>query len=90
MLINQILAKVHNKFGKFFLQNLSALAHSWFATVVDGHELGPVYHFQLKQLKYVDPKVEGAVGATMDFMVDFGIDIHFPLKKIGVHVHSSL
>ena len=30
-------------------------AHSWFATVVDGNELGPVYSFQLKQLKYEDP-----------------------------------
>ena len=29
--------------------------HSWFATVVDGNELGPVYPFQLKQLKYEDP-----------------------------------
>ena len=25
-------------------------AHSWFATVVDGNELGQVYPFQLKQL----------------------------------------
>ena len=29
--------------------------HSWFATVVDGNELGPVYPFQLKQLEYEDP-----------------------------------
>ena len=29
--------------------------HSWFATVVDGNELCPVYPFQLKQLKYEDP-----------------------------------
>ena len=27
-------------------------AHSWFATVVDGNELGPV---QLNKLKYEDP-----------------------------------
>ena len=30
-------------------------AHSWFATVVDGNELGPVYPFQLNKLKYKDP-----------------------------------
>ena len=64
--------------------------HSWFAAVVDGNELGPVYPFQLNQLKYEDPKDEGAVGATMDFMVDFGIDIHIPLQKIESHVRSSL
>ena len=29
--------------------------HNWFATVGDGNELGPVYPFQLKQLKYEDP-----------------------------------
>ena len=29
--------------------------YSWFATVVDSNELGPVYPFQLKQLKYKDP-----------------------------------
>ena len=32
-----------------------SLAHSWFATVVDGNELGPVYPFQLNKLKYEDP-----------------------------------
>ena len=31
------------------------IAHSWFATVVDDNELGPVYPFQLKQLEYEDP-----------------------------------
>ena len=56
-------------------------SHSWFATVVDGNELGPVYPFQLKQLEYEDPEDEGAVGATMDFMADFDIDIHISLKK---------
>ena len=30
-------------------------AHSWFATIVDGNELGQVYSFQLKQLKSEDP-----------------------------------
>ena len=35
--------------------------HSWFATVVEGNELGPIYLFQLKQLKYEDPSDEGAV-----------------------------
>ena len=30
-------------------------AHSWFATVVDGNELGSVYPFQRKKLKYEDP-----------------------------------
>ena len=34
---------------------LDILGHSWFATVVDGNKLGPVYPFQLKQLKYEDP-----------------------------------
>ena len=34
---------------------LTALAHSWFATVVDGNELGPVFPFQSKQLEYEDP-----------------------------------
>ena len=33
----------------------TVLGHSWFATVVDGNELGPVYPFQLKQLEYEDP-----------------------------------
>ena len=42
--------------------------HSWFATVVDGNELGPVYPFQLNKLEYED------------FMVDFGMDIHIPLQ----------
>ena len=57
---------------------------------MDGNELGPVYPFQLKQLKYENPSDEGAVGATMDFMVDFGIDIHILLKKFESHVRSSL
>ena len=30
------------------------MAHSWFAIVVDGNELRPVYHFKLKQVKYED------------------------------------
>ena len=29
--------------------------HSWFAIVVGGNELGPVYSFQPKQLKYEEP-----------------------------------
>ena len=49
--------------------------------VVDNNELCPVYPFQLKQLKYEDPEDEGAVEATMDFMVDFGIYIHTSLEK---------
>ena len=57
---------------------------------MDGNELGPVYPFQLNKLKYEDPKDEGAVGATIDFMVDFGIDIHIPLQKNESHVRSSL
>ena len=40
-------------FGKTACSELSA--HSWFATVVDGNELGPVYPFQLNKLKYEDP-----------------------------------
>ena len=61
---------------------LKQSAHSLFTTVVDSNELGLVYPFQLKQLKYQDPQDEGAVGATMDFMVDCGTDIHIMLKKI--------
>ena len=34
---------------------LETEAHSWFATVVGGNELGPVYPFQLNKLKYEDP-----------------------------------
>ena len=34
---------------------LTFSTHSWFASVIDGNELGPLYPFQLKQLKYVDP-----------------------------------
>ena len=30
-------------------------SHSWYATVVNGNELAPVYPFQHKQLKYEDP-----------------------------------
>ena len=60
------------------IYELAFMAHSWFANVVDGNELGPFYPFQLKQLRYE----EGAVGATIDLMVHFGIDIHIPLKKI--------
>ena len=58
--------------------------------VVDSNELCPVYPFQLKQLKYEDPEDEGAVEATIDFMVDFGIYIHIPLKKIELYVRSLL
>ena len=47
---------------------------------MDGNELGQVYSFQLK-LKYEDPEDERVVGATMDFVVDFGIYIHIPLQK---------
>ena len=57
---------------------------------MDGNELGPVYPFQLNKLKYEDPSDEGAVGATMDFMVDFGIYNHIPLQKSESHVRSSL
>ena len=46
---------------------LTVWAHSWFNTVVDSNELGPVCPFQLKQLKYEDPQDEGAIGTTMDF-----------------------
>ena len=55
---------------------------------MDGNELGPVYPFQLKQLKYEDPQDEGVVGATMDFMIDWGINIHIPLKNVESHVGS--
>ena len=58
--------------------------------VVDSNELCPVYPFQLKQLKYEDPEDEGAVGATMNFMVDFGIYIHILLEKFDSHVRSLL
>ena len=30
----------------------------------------------MKQLKYEDSKDEGAFGGTINFMADFGIDIH--------------
>ena len=34
---------------------LETEVHSWFATVVGGNELGPVYPFQLNNLKYEYP-----------------------------------
>ena len=48
--------------------------------MVDSNELGHFLPFQLKQLKYEDPKDEGAFGATMDCMVDYGVDHNIPLK----------
>ena len=64
---------------------LGLFAHSWFATVVDGIELGQVYPFQLNQLKYEDSQDDEVVEATRDFMVGFGIYIHIPLKKNSSH-----
>ena len=49
---------------------INSTTHSWFATEVDGNELGPVYLVQLKQLKYEDPSDEWIFVATMDFMID--------------------
>ena len=40
--------------GRLWLDLISS-SHSWFTTIVDGNELGSVYPFQLKQLKYKDP-----------------------------------
>ena len=74
MLINQLwYCRFRNHCKNFHPKVISFLAHSWFATLVDSNELGPVYPFQLKQLKYEDPYREGAVGATMDIIIDFGI-----------------
>ena len=45
------------RLNTFYLLRLTVLCmgKSWSATEVDGNELGPVYPFQLKQLKYEDP-----------------------------------
>ena len=59
-------------------------AHSWFASVVYGNEIGPVYLVQLKELKMKIVKMKGVVGAIIDFMVNFGIDIHIQLKNFWV------
>ena len=37
-------------------------SHRWFATVLDGNELDPVYPFQLKQLKIKILKMRGLLG----------------------------
>ena len=86
---NSVINKALNQNYTFTLISVF-LAHSWFTTVVDCNELDPANPFQLNKLKYEDPLDEGVVGATMDFMVDFGIDIHVPLKKFESHVRSSL
>ena len=40
----------------FILQTLVVkLANSWITTIVGSNELGTIYHFHLKQLKYEDP-----------------------------------
>ena len=39
--------------------HIHQLAHSWFTSVVDSTERGPVYPFQLKPLNYEDREDEG-------------------------------
>ena len=64
--------------------------HSWFTTVVDGTELGPVYPIQLKPLKYLYHENEGAMGATMAVMKDFGINIPITYKKSRIRETLNL
>ena len=61
---------------KDYLLQVNNVPHSWFISVVDTDELGPVQPVQVKQSKYVDHEDEGAMGAMMTFMLDFGINIH--------------
>ena len=44
---------------------ICVIAHSWFTSVVDSTELGPVYPIQLKPLKYEDHEDEGPMGALI-------------------------
>ena len=63
---------------KDYLLQVNNAPHSWFISVVDTDELGPVQPVQVKQSKYEDHEGEGAMGAMIAFMVDFGMNNHIP------------
>ena len=61
--------------------------HSWFDTIVDGNELGPVYPFQLKQLKY--ELRQGVPGQLGDSPVSCKSNSdYFPFLKPKLDHHS--
>ena len=72
------------------IDNSTFLVHSWFTTVVDFTEFSPVKPILMKPFKYEDHEDEGAMGATIASMKDFGINIHIRFKDFKLHVRSSL
>ena len=52
--------------------------HRWFISVDDSNELGPVEPVQVNQSNFYSHEIEGAMGAMVALMVDFGINIHIP------------